>query len=242
MKKYMIGLVSSIILAGISSANAANIKFNSKEEIIEFQKSHHLIPDGIVGKKTRAAARRDGDKIVTKLDPKTENKVASEPCHALFVFEVPCENNVVIDEPRNSLPVPAPTPPVRRALQLTGLDSRRDRAALKNYIGADPRSMAWCAAFANAVLAETGYQTTDSYLARSFLNYGIATKTPKQGDLVILKRDHSNWAGHVGFYIQTVEIEGIKYVAVLGGNQNKGINVAYFPVSNVLGYREPVQG
>jgi uncharacterized protein (TIGR02594 family) len=137
---------------------------------------------------------------------------------------------------------------INEASRLEGLNARKDKEEIKSYLKAgnshqtpvDPTRTPWCAAFANAVLRRTGYEGTDSLMARSFLSYGIKTKDPKEGDIVVLKRGKSKITGHVGFF-NGYEWEGDQlYVKVLGGNQNKSVNVAYFPVNYVLGYRRPV--
>ena len=137
---------------------------------------------------------------------------------------------------------------MNEASRLEGLNARKDKEEIKSYLKAgnshqtpvDPTRTPWCAAFANAVLRRTGYEGTDSLMARSFLSYGIKTKDPKEGDIVVLKRGKGKLSGHVGFF-NGYEWEGNQlYVKVLGGNQNKSVNVAYFPVNYVLGYRRPV--
>ena len=37
-----------------------------------------------------------------------------------------------------------------------GMNEYQDRTALKQYVGVDPRYTEWCAAFVNAVLADSG--------------------------------------------------------------------------------------
>ena len=137
---------------------------------------------------------------------------------------------------------------IDEASKLEGLNTRKNREEIKTYLKAstthdtpvDPVRTPWCAAFANAVLRRTGYEGTDSLMARSFLSYGIKTKTPREGDIVVLKRGKSSETGHVGFF-NGYEWEGDQlYVKVLGGNQSKSVNVAYFPVNYVLDYRRPV--
>jgi uncharacterized protein (TIGR02594 family) len=137
---------------------------------------------------------------------------------------------------------------INEASRLEGLNTRKNREEIKTYLKAstthdtpvDPVRTPWCAAFANAVLRRTGYEGTDSLMARSFLSYGIKTKTPREGDIVVLKRGKSSETGHVGFF-NGYEWEGNQlYVKVLGGNQSKSVNVAYFPVNYVLDYRRPV--
>ena len=134
---------------------------------------------------------------------------------------------------------------IQEAKKLDGMTVKNNRVALKNYMNTnknpiDPLRTPWCAAFANAVLRRTGHEGTDSHMARSFLNYGIKTVKPSEGDIVVLKRGRSRLTGHVGFF-KGYEWHGSKlYVKVVGGNQNKSVNVAHFPVEKVLGYRIPV--
>ena len=135
---------------------------------------------------------------------------------------------------------------ISAANQYVGLHARRNRHDLKKVISrpfdyeVDPARTPWCAAFANSILAKNGYDTTDSLLARSFLEYGIPTKDPEEGDIVVLKRGKSKWAGHVGFYVGHVERNGKTYIAVLGGNQSKSVQISYYDAKRVLGFRKPV--
>lgn len=101
----------------------------------------------------------------------------------------------------------------------------------------DPARIPWCAAFANAILSRAGFETTGSLQARSFLTWGVKTKDPKDGDIVVLARGRDGWSGHVGFFQGFEEFDGVKYVKVLAGNTDKAVQVGYFPVSKVLGYR-----
>jgi uncharacterized protein (TIGR02594 family) len=137
---------------------------------------------------------------------------------------------------------------ISEASKLEGLHARKDREVIKKYLKAsnsnqepvDPTQIPWCAAFANAVLRRTGFEGTESHMARSFLNWGQKTTQPKEGDIVVLKRGRSTATGHVGFFNGYEWYGSQLYVKVLGGNQNKSVNVAYFPVNYVLGYRRPV--
>jgi uncharacterized protein (TIGR02594 family) len=135
---------------------------------------------------------------------------------------------------------------IYRATKYVGLHEKTNRQKVKTIISKpfdspiDPVRTPWCAAFANAILRENNYDTTDSLMARSFLTYGVATKRPSKGDIVVLKRGRSSHTGHVGFYVNTVTIDGQTYVAVLGGNQGQAINIAHYPINKVLAYRKPV--
>lgn len=167
-----------------------------------------------------------------------------EKCHFLF-WEVSCDRDY--DPKKTTLSSSHRSVPVNKGMAMIGLNARKDREELKTYFESkiemtvDPVRTPWCAAFANSVLASSGFETTASLAARSFLNYGVPTKNPEEGDIVVFSRGHGNWAGHVGFYMNTVTLKGKQYVAVLGGNQGKGVNIAYYPASKVLGYRKPVQ-
>ena len=89
----------------------------------------------------------------------------------------------------------------------------------------------WCAAFANWVLMEAGIARTESAAALSFSKWGVATKKPKYGDIVVF--DHGKGRGHVGFFMG---FKGSK-TGVLGGNQNDEVNVTWFETSKVAHFR-----
>lgn len=94
---------------------------------------------------------------------------------------------------------------------------------------------AWCAAFANWCLLKAGKPHTGKLNARSFLEYGQATKKPVLGDLVVLWRIRRDSVfGHVGFYIRETKDS----IYMLGGNQSDEVNIAAFPKTQLLGYRK----
>lgn len=99
-----------------------------------------------------------------------------------------------------------------------------------------PDSVPWCAAFVGAMLEATGYRGTGSLMARSYLQWGTALKTPKRGCVVVFKRGAAP-AGHVGF----VDSWNPDIVRSLGGNQSNAVSIATFPRSSVLGFRWPVE-
>lgn len=113
-------------------------------------------------------------------------------------------------------------------------------AAGNNNQPVDPVRIPWCAGFVNAMLARSGYETSGSLRARSFLHYGIVTKNPEIGDIVVTTRGRNQMAGHVGFFEGYEWIDGVKYIKVYGGNTAKSVQVGYFHANKVLGYRRPV--
>jgi len=122
------------------------------------------------------------------------------------------------------------------ARRYEGMNARRNRRVLKTVLKIDPVRIPWCAAFANAMLVRAGYEGTGSLMARSFLKYGVRTRKPQEGDIVVFSRGRRG--GHVGFYMGEEYRDGRKYILVLGGNQRKAVNVAYYPARRVLGYRK----
>jgi TIGR02594 family protein len=93
----------------------------------------------------------------------------------------------------------------------------------------------WCAAFLNWVLLKAGKIGTGSLSARSFLKYGMATKLPQIGDIVVLWRTTKDSPfGHVGFYITETE----KDIYILGGNQNDEVSILPFSKYRLLEYRK----
>lgn len=107
-----------------------------------------------------------------------------------------------------------------------------------NALGFDGEKLkdetAWCAAFANWVLKESGLQYQNTLNARSFLKIGAPVDVPKIGDVVVLwrKRKNSVW-GHVGFFIR----ETPDFIYILGGNQSDRVKVSAYPKGRLLEYR-----
>lgn len=175
--------------------------------------------------------------------------IAPAPVCWFMFWEVPCDS-------QHESPVPTAgeqrkhiadgSKIISNGQKYVGLQARKDRKEITQLISApfnypiDPVRIPWCAAFVNAMLQREGYYYNDRLDARSFLEYGVATKDPQPGDIVVLARGRSRSAGHVGFYVQTVEVDGVKYIEVFGGNQGHQVAVAYYPASRVLGFRKVV--
>jgi uncharacterized protein (TIGR02594 family) len=121
-----------------------------------------------------------------------------------------------------------------------GLSETGQRAAIQDYLttgGAnlDPATTAWCAAFVNSTLQQTGGQGTGSNMARSFLDWGQPVDQPQEGDVAVFSRgDPSGPYGHVGFF-KGYDDQG--NVLVLGGNQGDAVSISPYPRENLLGFR-----
>ena len=93
---------------------------------------------------------------------------------------------------------------------------------------------AWCAAFVQWCLKQARLKYSAALNARSFLTYGVATQTPKVGDIVVLWRINRDGPyGHVGFFVK----ETHDRVWILGGNQSNAVNITDYDKTYLLGYR-----
>tara|TARA_B100001057_G_scaffold390033_1_gene397901 strand:+ start:174 stop:674 length:501 start_codon:yes stop_codon:yes gene_type:complete len=125
-----------------------------------------------------------------------------------------------------------------------GMNEYQDRTALRQYVGVDPRYTEWCAAFVNAVLADSGMKNLHDMkhpqplTARSFLTWGEKVETPQPGDIVVFPRGNSDWKGHVGFYVGWEQkADGKVYWKILGGNQNDSVSIDLYNPGMALGIR-----
>ncbi|HEU5118203.1 MAG TPA: TIGR02594 family protein [Isosphaeraceae bacterium] len=94
---------------------------------------------------------------------------------------------------------------------------------------------AWCSAFANWVMLQSGLQGSGRPNARSWLHWGFPLAHPEYGCITVFRRGHSSWQGHVAFYVRQ---EG-HHLLVLGGNQGDAVSIARHSRSSLLGYRWP---
>lgn len=103
--------------------------------------------------------------------------------------------------------------------------------AVRGHIRDD--ETAWCSAFANWVIRETGLEGTRRGNARSWATWG--TQLPLEalpyGAIAVLWRGSpSSWKGHVAFYAGT---EGGDLV-LLGGNQGNAVCLKKYPRNRLL--------
>lgn len=126
------------------------------------------------------------------------------------------------------------------ALSYNGYDTNKNRKELKQLLTIDPAHIPWCAGFINFVLDKAGYESTGDLLASSYHNYGIKVKTPIPGDIVLLKREGGS-GRHVAFFYGYNIINGVKYIQLLGGNQNNAVNIKSYPLQKVVEYRRPIK-
>jgi uncharacterized protein (TIGR02594 family) len=138
------------------------------------------------------------------------------------------------------------TNPLRIARQYLGYTEILDRTELREFLGVDPMQTEWCAAFVNSVLhsvGQPGSETVSAHplLARGFVNWGEPVdhkrEEPRAGDVVVFPRGRQSWQGHVGFYVDTVTIDGKDYWQILGGNQNNSVSIELYDPSRAIAVR-----
>jgi uncharacterized protein (TIGR02594 family) len=98
----------------------------------------------------------------------------------------------------------------------------------------------WCSSFVNWVVIQAGGKGTNSALARSWLDWGMAVE-PRPGCVVVLKRKASatpvvGSGYHVGFLVQKSD----QHATILGGNQSDKVMVKNYLRSewDIAGCRE----
>jgi uncharacterized protein (TIGR02594 family) len=95
----------------------------------------------------------------------------------------------------------------------------------------DDSKIAWCSVYANYCIQKAGGKGTRSAAARSWLDWGNASKG-KVGDIVVFKRG-TGWQGHVAFVLEI----GPVYITCVGGNQGDDVTIHKYLRLQVLGYR-----
>lgn len=96
--------------------------------------------------------------------------------------------------------------------------------------------IAWCSAFVNWVIQQSGYLPAETLIARDWLKWGRLLKNPVPGAIVVIQRGDVGWQGHVGFYISETKNK----IRLLGGNQDNRVGFKNYDREKVLGYRWPL--
>ena len=90
----------------------------------------------------------------------------------------------------------------------------------------------WCSSFMCAAAESTGFKSTKSARAKSWLDYGIPGDGPV-GDIAIFTREGG---GHVAF-VNKKFTKGDAVVNCLGGNQSNRVKVSDYDSSRLVGFR-----
>jgi uncharacterized protein (TIGR02594 family) len=113
-------------------------------------------------------------------------------------------------------------------------DLNQEGVSIKGFSDDD---IAWCGLFVAFITfmrrGESKDVVKDPLWARNWVNYGIKSKKPSLGDVLVFKR---NGGGHVGFYIA----EDSFYYHVIGGNQGNRVSITRIEKSRLLEARSPI--
>jgi uncharacterized protein (TIGR02594 family) len=216
MRKFLIGVIAVIIAvtAGTGDAEAAKKRHkrpNKNKAVHHRVHKHPVKKHYVIGQQTQTQVIH----------------LAAGPQCGFWIFASDCNGNA-----RNN---------IHLAEKYDGMTSNSNRDTLASFMGVDPRRTAWCAAFVNAVLKQNGFSNTESLMASSYLNYGTKTLEPQPGDVVVFSPlGRGQATGHVGFYVDTIEQDGAKYILSLGGNQDGGVNISAYPARKVRAFRRPL--
>ena len=134
-----------------------------------------------------------------------------------------------------AITAPIATTDKKSSVFAIGLEALKWVGATSRQVGV-PYPDLWCADFVNFVLRRSGYPTTNSRAAKSFLDYGKRIDSPRVGAIVILRRGVNN--GHVGIVRGT---DGAGNVIVISGNHGNKVWESPYPKNRVLGYVIPTE-
>ena len=101
--------------------------------------------------------------------------------------------------------------------------------------------IAWCSAFCCWCFEKAGILSTRNAMARSWLTWanGELVDMPEFGDVVVFARgDPGSNAGHVGFFL----LQRNGRIALLSGNDRNRVDVNWFLMDHVIGYRRLAHG
>jgi uncharacterized protein (TIGR02594 family) len=110
---------------------------------------------------------------------------------------------------------------------------------------ADTDETPWCSSFVNWVMIKAGYKGTNSAAAKSWLGWGKALGTPREGAITVIRRKTSGpdvaTGSATGFHVAFYVSGSPEHVRLLGGNQSNRVKYSNFSLSSydVKGCRWP---
>jgi uncharacterized protein (TIGR02594 family) len=101
----------------------------------------------------------------------------------------------------------------------------------------DDTEFAWCSAFVNWCIVQSGLPGTGKGAARSWSGWGVPLASPRPGCIAVLWRESPRGGkGHVGFW--TGDDERGRMV-LYGGNQNQRVGSRPYDRARLLSFRWP---
>lgn len=187
-----------------------------------FQKKKGLVTDGIVGPKTWRAL---GVSQINIAKGFSTQSTLGAPWYNIAVAEIGVKEILGADKHN------------RRIIEYHSTTT----------LGASKDEVPWCSSFVNWVIRQSGFEGTNNALAKSWTTWGAEVKTPKKGDIVVIKRRNkksdvntgSSTGYHVGFYVTSSS----SVISILGGNQNNQVKESNFMLRSyeIITYRRPMR-
>jgi uncharacterized protein (TIGR02594 family) len=133
--------------------------------------------------------------------------------------------------------------PFQRSWEYYGVKefANRDESIIRSFFS-DVKGIvagsetAWCSAFVNSMCIRSGYEFSNSLVARSWLDVGKETYIPKSGDIVVLwRKSRESWQGHVGFFLRYNYNKS--KILMYGGNQSNAVVPQWYSADRILSFR-----
>ena len=188
--------------------------------VLHFQKINGLSADGVVGAKTWAL-------LMAQATPTADNH-HSQPLTPLAPWFDIATAEMGISE----------IPGVKHHQRIIEYHATTTLKATTDEVP-------WCSSFVNWVMAQAGLKGTNSALAKSWADWGVAIVKPLKGDIVVIRRKGktqdaatgSATGYHVGFYLNGSPA----VISILGGNQGDQVKKSNFLLRSyeIVAYRRP---
>lgn len=106
----------------------------------------------------------------------------------------------------------------------------------------------WCSAAVCCWLEEVMYPSTKSAAAKSWLDYGVELKEPREGCICVIQQRYTGkdkaTGSSSGYHVALWLDQDADHVTLFGGNQSDSVKVSSFNLNSyrVCGYRWPLEG
>lgn len=108
----------------------------------------------------------------------------------------------------------------------------------------------WCASFVNWCIEQAGFKGTSSALAKSWLNWGHAIRSPVMGCVCVIRKKQKDLfqdtatGSYSGYHVAFWLAEKDNRVHLLGGNQSDQVKMSSFNLESyeIISYRMPNTG
>jgi uncharacterized protein (TIGR02594 family) len=229
---YMATTAVTLVMATIFAASSSATARQPKRDQHRVEDQFGFSPRGDSERSGAADMSRQQRVVVMSASPSDARWIASQLNQPHFVTPRNQSDNLLSEVNRPNADAIPGGPRTNRPGSDVGPANVLPFA--QRYRGTNPTgySRAWCAVFANMVLARAGYSGTGSAAARSFARYGRPAAGPAPGVIAV-------WPHHVGFVVGAV---GPGRIRVISGNHNHRVAEGTYSTRSVMAFRYPNRG